>query len=345
MAGNDRASLWERAAAQAEATPSVLGMDRRIGPGGGFDPERTRAELPRFEQAPASPGEHTLDYLLHYGIDFADGEREHRVGTFEVDGETLVGHLILPRDAVGTAFVIHGYFDHVGLYGHLFRYCLSRGLAVATLDLPGHGLSTGRAASIESFDRYVRAYRGLRTLVEPLVPAPWHLFGQSMGGAIAMAHLLDAGYTAANAPYRNIVLFAPLVRPYMWTRLRFIYHSLRWFLGEWPRTFSGNSNDPGFTEFLRDADPLQAKAVAVPWVTAMVQWMKRFDRQPRTDLPLLVLQGDDDETVDAEHNLARISGKFAADTQWLPGAKHHLVNEAAEIRGAMFTHVDRRWRG
>lgn len=335
MAGQDRASLWERAAARAEPA-----LER----GGGFDVDATRAELPPFEEAPNSPGPHTLDYLLHYGIDFSDGDRAHRVGTFEVDGETLVGHLILPPDAVGTAFVLHGYFDHVGLYGNLIRYCLSRGLAVATLDQPGHGLSTGRAASIESFDRYVRAYRAFRTLVAPLVPAPWHLFGQSMGGAIAMAHLLDAGYRAEDSPYRNIVLFAPLVRPYRWSRLRFIYHGLRWFLGEWPRTFTGNSNDPSFTVFLRDADPLQAKAVAVPWVTAMVQWMKRFDRHPRTDLPVLVLQGDDDETVDAEHNLARIGTKFALDAQWVPGAKHHLVNETAELRGTMFTYIDRRWR-
>ena len=320
-----------------------------------FDVERTRSELPRFVDATGSPGPGIRAYLQHYGIDFVSREfvtgesvggqpTQHRVGWHEVDGERVAMHLIEPPDAVGTAFILHGYFDHVGLYGHLIRFCLDRGLTVVTLDLPGHGLSSGKAASIDSFDRYVRAYRAVRALAEPLVRAPWHLFGQSMGGAVVMAHLLDAGYRADTSPYRNIVLFAPLVRPYMWTRLRYIYYGLGWVLPKWPREFTSNSSDSGFNVFLRDADPLQAKAVAVPWVRAMVAAMKRFDAHAATDLPVLLLQGDDDGTVDAAHNLRRINEKFQLDVQWLPGAKHHLVNESEAIRDAMFAHIDRRWR-
>ena len=312
-----------------------------------FDAARARSELPRFADAADAVGPGTRAYLQHYGIEFATSHgARHRVGWHEVDGERVAVHLIQPSDSAGTgtAFILHGYFDHVGLYGHLIRFCLERGLTVATLDLPGHGLSSGKAASIDSFDRYVRAYRAVRALVEPLVPAPWHLFGQSMGGAVAMAHLLDAGYRAETSPYRNIVLFAPLVRPYMWSRLRFIYYGLGRVMSQWPRGFTSNSNDPAFTAFLRDADPLQAKAVAVPWVRAMVAAMRSFDAHAATDLTVLVLQGDDDGTVDAAHNLARIEAKFQLDVQWLPGAKHHLVNEAAAIREQMFAHIERRWR-
>ncbi|MED5413144.1 MAG: alpha/beta fold hydrolase, partial [Pseudomonadota bacterium] len=54
----------------------------------------------------------------------------------------------------GTVFIIHGYFDHTGLYGHLIKHCLQKGLTVISFDLPGHGLSSGDPASIDSFNQY-----------------------------------------------------------------------------------------------------------------------------------------------------------------------------------------------
>ena len=74
--------------------------------------------------ATGSPGPGTRAYLQHYGIDFVSREfvtgesvggqlTQHRVGWHEVDGERVAMHLIEPYDAVGTAFILHGYFDHL----------------------------------------------------------------------------------------------------------------------------------------------------------------------------------------------------------------------------------------
>ena len=83
-------------------------------------------------------------YRRHYGID-ADSlgcHHSHRIGTFPSGDYMLtVQHFQLPEAGAGTAFLLHGYYDHAGLYGHLIRQCLALSYSVVIMDLPGHGLS------------------------------------------------------------------------------------------------------------------------------------------------------------------------------------------------------------
>ena len=43
-------------------------------------------------------------------------------------------HFQLPEVGAGTAFLLHGYYDHAGLYGHLIRQCLALGYSVIIMD-------------------------------------------------------------------------------------------------------------------------------------------------------------------------------------------------------------------
>ena len=55
------------------------------------------------------------------------------------------------------------------------------------------------------------------------------------------------------------------------------------------------------------------------------------------DYAPLVIQGDQDTTVDWRWNLARIRETFpAAEIRILQGARHHLVNESPELRAQVF---------
>lgn len=312
----------------------------------GFDPQLLREALrPLDFNAPARVGVEEQRYLAHYGIDFSKEfpGLEHRMGYFAAADHRLFAQIFRPNKAVGTAFVLHGYLDHSGIYGHLIRYLLKRDLAVVIFDQPGHGMSYGEPASIDSFGRYVAAYQICQQIVAPHVPKPWHLIAQSMGGAVAMEHLLQRRYRKEQSPYRNIVLLAPLYRPYGWKTLRVVYTLLHRFKSTWPRTWRGNSHDEAFCEFLRDRDPLQARTLSVRWITAMVKWMHAFEKHTPTDLPLTIIQGGDDHTVDAAFNLKIIAGKFAVEMIDLPEAKHHLVNESPEIRQHLFDAINARW--
>lgn len=308
-----------------------------------FDAEALRTSL-----RPLVPGEPTVftadeeRYLRFYDIHYSEGlaDLEHSLGTVATDTHTILVHHWRPAEATGTAVVLHGYYDHVGLYGHLIRHLLDRRLGVLSFDLPGHGLSSGGAATIETFDHYVSAFDACLEVMGPHLDEPWYLFGQSTGGAVAMEWLLGRGHTRVTSPFQRVVLLAPLVRPAAWQALRFYYYLVRGFIRERPRTFTPNAENPEFIAFLRDQDVLQARTLPVQWVTAMINWMKRFEGHPASDIAPLVIQGQSDRTVDWEYNMKVIEGLFDPRVFYIPEARHHLVNESEAIRAQIFAAID-----
>ncbi len=307
-----------------------------------FDPDLLRASLrplaiddARLNTAPIQ------SYLDHYGIDFARSLPGcvHFFGAVDCAPHRIATHVWRPRHPIGTCMVIHGYFDHVGLYKHLIGDLLTRGYAVVTFDLPGHGLSTGDPAHIDSFDEYVAAFCAVRNALSGSMAQPLHIIGQSTGAAIAMEWILRNGFTRASAPFDRVVLLAPLVRPANWPRARLVYHFARFFTKGQPRLFRNNSDDQAFLRFVRNEDPLQARTLPIAWVTAMVSWMRKFQRHAGTDLSPLVIQGERDTTVDWRHNLKVIERLFDPELLCVPDAHHHLVNESAEIRAKVLDAV------
>jgi alpha-beta hydrolase superfamily lysophospholipase len=309
----------------------------------GFDPGDLREGLRLLapgEPVVLTPAEDA--YLRHYGIHFSEQVQglRHLFGAVESPSHRIAAHLWVPEGAQRTAVVIHGYYDHTGLYAHLLRHLIDRGLAVLAFDLPGHGLSTGEPATIETFDHYVEAFDACLTALGAHVPAPWFLFGQSTGGAIAMEWLLRNGLSRETTPFARVVLLAPLVRPYAWGVNRIVYEIARRVITTRPRSFSVNADNPEFIEFLRERDPLQARVLPVRWVTAMVEWRRRFERYSPTDLGVLVVQGQADRTVDWRYNVEVIRRLFDARILYIPEARHHLVNEAPDVRARMFQAID-----
>jgi alpha-beta hydrolase superfamily lysophospholipase len=309
----------------------------------GFDAAALRAELPLHGDGAGvnlTPAQQA--YLDHYGIHFAADLAgvSHEFGVVEAPGHRIATHLWVPPEAVGSAVVVHGYYDHTGLYGHLIRGLLERGLAVLAFDLPGHGLSTGAPATIDSFDRYVEALDAALTALGPRLPGPWSLFGQSTGGAVSMEWLLARRAAGTANPFARVVLLAPLVRPYGWPLQRLVYNAARLFITERPRTFAQNAENPEFLTFLREHDPLQARVLPVAWVTAMVQWRRRFERYPASNQRVLVVQGHADQTVDWRYNLRVIDRLFDARVFAIPAARHHLVNESPAIRAQILQAIE-----
>lgn len=273
-------------------------------------------------------------YLDHYGLDPAGAPQgtRHTLGALRAGGYRIAVHCWLHPVPSGTAFVVHGYFDHVGLYGHLIRHLLGRRLNVVAFDLPGHGLSEGERVTIASFDHYVEVFEDLLDAAAGL-PRPWHGVGQSTGGAIVLHHLLRA----AAHPFSGVALLAPLVHPRCWRVNRLIYlasHRWRRRIG---RKFVANSGDPEFLEFIAHRDPLQARYIPLEWIGAMKRWAEELHALPPSHRAATVIQGDADTTLDWRYNLRLLreklpSGRFHV----FPGARHHLVNETEPIRARVF---------
>ncbi|MGM0632909.1 MAG: alpha/beta hydrolase, partial [Pseudomonadota bacterium] len=286
-------------------------------------------------------------YLAHYGIAFPDLSSRHVFGMVDAAGLDLATHIYHPAGPPrGTFIILHGLFDHAGLYGHVIRFCLAQQFVVCIADLPGHGLSSGEPADIDDFSRYREVLREwIRCLAPHALPAPFLMLGQSMGGAIAMDCTLHWCGNSPEGPLQQgpveierLFLLAPLLRPVDWLRVRFYHWIGHHFHSHIEREFSTNSRDEVFLRFLREQDPLQPRHLSGRWVRAMVRWQREFRRLPSCSLPVRMFQGDDDGTVNWRWNLPRIQRRFPQlSLTMLPGGRHHLANESADHRREMFS--------
>ncbi|MDH0291169.1 alpha/beta hydrolase [Pseudomonas sp. GD04087] len=282
-------------------------------------------------------------YQHFYGLDLhlRHPGLQSRLGTFEAGGYQIAAQYWRPLLARGTVVLLHGYYDHMGLYRHVIDWALGMGFAVLACDLPGHGLSGGAAASIGDFAEYQVVLGALLNQAQVLdLPQPWHLCGQSTGGAILLDYLLTG---TPRPELGRTILLAPLVRPRAWAWSKFSYQLLRPFVDSIPRRFSENSNDAEFLAFLRDQDPLQPKTLPTAWVGALARWIPRIEAAGHGAQSLLVVQGDADETVDWRYNLKVLEEKFEKiECLLLTGARHHLANESETLRRRYFDFLSER---
>ena len=298
------------------------------------------------EHGPLAPVDQADDalarYLDHYGLSSLLSEPlTLHAGFVETQGFRLWTQVWTPTDPIGTIVVVHGYYDHLGLYRHLLESLLERHWRIVLWDLPGHGLSSGARASIGDFDEYGACLAALRRDLEAreLAAPPWVGIGQSTGAAILATDALthdDAEH------WQGLVLLAPLVRPYGWSQANWLQRLVGPFVRTVPRRFRDNSTDSDFATFLRESDPLQPDRLAMQWVNAMRRWMPRLIALPPSRMPTLILQGEQDSTVDWPFNLGVLKRKFPnAEICRYPDARHHLVNESEPIRRTLFSDLAR----
>ena len=275
------------------------------------------------------------EYLAYYDIDFASQLEgvEHFFGYLPV---TLTGgekvkvavHYYRLATATRTSLVVHGFTDHVGLFGQLFDYLLHRGCSVVAFDLPGHGLSEAEPLHVDSFGDYSLVFRHVLAYAQKNIGGPLNLFAQSMGAAISMDYILSQQFDFDRDPFDKVVLLAPLVRPVQWSKISISHRLLSPFLKSVPRHFNQSSNDKEFLDFQANKDPLQARRIPISWVTAMIHWVKRFRTLNWSEKPVMVIQGNKDQVVDFKYGLKLLCEKFPnAKVMRIKDARHHLVCE------------------
>lgn len=308
-----------------------------------FDPDLLRADL-----QPLAVGRDAdcqgRAYQAFYGLEMSKRHPAVRsqLGRFEAAGYDIVAQAWYPPQPVASLLLMHGYYDHMALYRNLVDWALGMNFAVLACDLPGHGLSSGARASINGFDEYQAVLDGLLEQAASLdLPQPWHLCGQSTGGAILLEHLLYG--TVPRPQLGQSILLAPLVRPRAWGWSKLSYQLARHFVQTIPRRFSVNSSDSDFIHFVHTRDPLQPRVLPTAWVGALARWVPRIEAAPVSALAPLIIQGDADMTVDWRHNLGVLQDKFAAaEVLMLPSAQHHLVNESEPLRQRYFSFLRER---
>jgi len=293
-----------------------------------FSPQDMRALLQPIGQMQQEPAAFA-DYRRFYRTDFAGATTYS--GLLKVLDYQLVVQLWQPVAPRGTLMILHGYYDHLGLYRHLIRWALGQGFAVFACDLPGHGLSSGARADIGDFAEYQATLQALLQQAAQLeLPKPWHLLGQSTGAGILLDYLLRG---AVCEEIGQIILLAPLIRPRAWAWSKLLWYLIGGFKDSIERRFTDNSNDSEFLSFIRQEDPLQPRQLPCRWVGALMRWIPLIENAAPSERAVLLVQGDADHTLNWQHNLKVIQKKLPnARRLLLSGAKHHLANESENLR-------------
>ncbi|PCJ14991.1 MAG: hypothetical protein COB04_13985 [Gammaproteobacteria bacterium] len=300
----------------------------------------TMAPLDFDQLAPLTP--EAKKYALYYGLDMqgrVSGVR-HYLGYFSSAAYRLACHVYLKDSAKATVILLHGYYDHVGLYRHVIKRLLQLDFNVLAYDLPGHGLSSGGRAQIDGFHEYSDALRNCIKLIKDKLPKPLYFVGQSTGGAIALDYLFDAELERCSVDFEKVVLLAPLHRPVQWRKNLMLYHAIKFFAKSLERKFVPSSHDLSFLRFVKEQDPLQSQVVTLSWVGSLHEWIVKTDSAVRCQFPLVVIQGKEDQTVDWEKNIPYFSDKFPKITvHYIDEGRHHLANESKPIRNKMLEYL------
>ena len=262
--------------------------------------------LDRLAHITARPPRRPLDRTA------ADLGVPHERVEFEAfDGLTLRGEWLEP---VGTAHdspvvvLVHGWTGNSGTMLFVARPLLDAGYAVFTFDVRRHGLSDDAPyVTIRHFrDDLAHA---IRTVRERRPGAPVLVAGHSLGGSAALL-VGDAG-----APVDGIVLIAAPA--------------------DLMEVTAGMFSDRGLpggllTGVLR---PFWQRRAGVPF-----RELDPADGARRLQSPLLVVHGDRDARVPAEH--ARLLAENAGtEVLWVDGAEHKNILDRPELHEALVAFV------
>jgi len=232
----------------------------------------------------------------------------------------------VPRESGrGTVFLFPGYLDHAGPFLPFIARLVKAGFSVVAADLPGHGFSEGPRGEIASFEEYgkavdlvIGAVEGAPEGAKPAFPRPWIGLGHSTGATAFFIHLQRREISGSASPFERTVFVAPLVR------------SARWKL-----SMIGLSLIRGAVRYLEPNAPhdplLGSRVFPVSWAERLRDWNEEVGGYRKVRMKGLIVQGREDDVVDADFNLPflleKIEGMRAV---YVDGAGH--VPYSAEKR-------------
>ena len=171
--------------------------------------EQVKSDLSELNlQVAPAHSRQTREYFKFY--DLMPAGAIHFFGTFCSGGNQLVAHIYRPQCSQGSVILVHGYYDHAGIWKNLLSHLLSRHYTVAIFELPGHGLSSGDRISTRCFSEYRTAVRDFVLLCQKRLDGPFHIVAHSMGAGVTADYFLSCEAEALDG---KAVLLAPLIRP------------------------------------------------------------------------------------------------------------------------------------
>lgn len=240
-------------------------------------------------------------------------------------------HWPLAENCRGYIMLVHGLGEHCERYQALAEYANKSGYGVYSMDLPGHGQSTGKRGHIDRFADFDRAAMQLHSRVkEAAGDLPIYLIGHSMGGLIASHLLLNHQSLFTAAVLSGAAIQSPQTPPAFQVAILRFLSLIAPKLGVMTLDANGISRDPDVVAAYM-ADPLINKGKLSARMAA--ELFKAMDlaqaRAAEITLPLCILHGSGDVMTAPEGSTLlheRISSTDKKLTIY-PGLFHEIFNE------------------
>lgn len=257
----------------------------------------------------------------------------HSEGTFTTPDSLTIYHQSWLPDGAPKAVVIllHGLAEHSGRYTHVAKALTDGGYAVYALDHRGHGKSDGKRTYVKSYAQYQADILQFRTMVEQQQPGlPLFVLGHSMGGNLALGHVLDH-----QDGVRGLVLSAPALAPgasLSPSKIKLAKLVGKIAPGFRPESLSADaiSRDPEVVAAYL-ADPLVFNGkITAGAAAALLNSMETFpSRYAELRLPVLLQHGTADALVDIAGTRALQTGAVNAKvtSHYYDGLYHEIFNE------------------
>jgi acylglycerol lipase len=273
---------------------------------------------------------------------------EHHEGILNAhDSLSLYHQAWLPDgEPKGVVMLVHGLGEHSGRYAHVAARLDDAGYAVHAIDHRGHGKSQGPRAYVESYDDFLHDMVTLRDHVTAEHPGlPLIVLGHSMGGLIALTHVLDHqdGVTGLVLSGPALVVgddFSPLVVKALGLMAK-VAPKLR------PQGLSADaiSRDPEVVGADRAHPLVYTGKISAALANALVQTMQRTPpRYPDLTLPVLLLHGTNDQLADVRGSRQLEAEAENADVtaHYYEGLYHEVFNEPEQeqVLGDLLAWID-----
>jgi alpha-beta hydrolase superfamily lysophospholipase len=256
-----------------------------------------------------------------------------RDGNFVGAADMSIYYHYWEPDAQPRALIllVHGAGEHCARYEHFARYLTDHGYAVAALDHPGHGRSTGTPGHVERFDDYMETLRTFHQQVtSDFSGVPQILLGHSMGGLISSLYLLQH-----QQDFIGCILSGPAIKTDIEPGVLQMY-LIRFLSTVLPRAgvlqldATGVSRDPAEVEkYVNDPLVFHGKMSARK-VSELFKAMHHIQAEAgKITLPMLLLHGGEDAMAAAEGSRFLYSRISSTDKtlKIYPGLYHEIFNE------------------
>lgn len=304
-------------------------------------------QIPELSELnPHKKSQQVRDYLSYYHFDITL-IKDYRAGEINRKHQNLFVQCFYPKEYQGTVFLVHGYLDHSGGLSRTINELLRHGFTVFTFDLPGHGLSQGEEGSIHSFKDYISAVEDVYCTMKNYIPS---------GELVGMGHSTGAAILFQSVGQNRIeldrlLMAAPLYLPFQWKKTKGVIKLFNKVIPRSKRPFKKNSDDERYHRFISH-DPLQVHYLKADWFFAMASWQEEIRYSPIVRIPVYLIQGERDTTVDAKKTIAFYKQKCRnLQVCFIPEARHQVLNERKVLRESVHRRMlsfldgsDLKWR-